>query len=56
MNKLIIINFVKVHIATNESVECIKVKRPQGVRYIVFWQDDPEPTIYKPSEFDKKFK
>lgn len=50
-----IIEFPAVHIETNESVEVIKVKREEGVRYIVFWKDDPEPTVYKASEFQEKF-
>lgn len=50
-----IIEFTTVYIPTNESVDVLKVKRDEGVRYIVFWKNDPEPTIYKDSDFQEKF-
>lgn len=50
-----IIKFEAMHIKTLEVVEVIKVKRELGVRYIVFWKDDSEPTVYKASDFQEKF-
>jgi len=50
-----VIEFTATHIKTSEIVNVIKIKRELGVRYIVFWKDDSEPTIYKPSEFQDKF-
>ncbi len=47
--------FTATHRATGETVTVIKTKRPLGVRYIVFWKDDPEPTVYLASEFTEKF-
>jgi len=40
---------------TGENVIVIKVKRDEGVRYIVFWKNEPEPTVYPASEFAKYF-
>ena len=47
--------FFTVHKKTNELVDVIKVTRPLGVRYIVFWKDDAEPTIYTATDFQNKF-
>lgn len=47
--------FFTVHKTTNEVVDVIRIKRPLGVRYIVFWKDDAEPTIYTASDFTDKF-
>lgn len=49
-------NMIFTHIETGEKVEVIKVYRDLGIRYIVFWKDDSEPTVYKPGDFIVKFK
>lgn len=49
------VNLIYTHIETGEKVEVIKVYRDLGIRYIVFWKDDSEPTVYKPSDFMVKF-
>lgn len=50
-----IIKFETTHISTKELVEVVKIKRDEGVRYIVFWKSDPEPTVYTASDFSEKF-
>jgi len=45
----------RTHIETKETVQVIKVKRPAGVRYIVFWENNPDPTIYTATDFLEKF-
>lgn len=47
--------FKAVYGETLELVDVIKVKRELGVRYIVFWDDDSEPTVYLASEYSSKF-
>jgi hypothetical protein len=47
--------FYAIHNETKSHVDVIKIKRPLGVRYVVIWNDDVEPTIYKASDFVAKF-
>jgi hypothetical protein len=49
-------HLVAVHKSTGEKLPVIKVKRPEGIVYIAFFLGDPEPTVYKASEFIKLFK